>query len=145
MAQNTSAANILNGRRIGFIVKGKPASSQNSGSKKRSWKLKVSEAAQPLFQSPLADEDLVVRVTVFYDGIPDYDTDNVSKPVIDALKGVAYADDRQITDRNVRKRSLDNPYRIRGVSSLLVTAIADGEEFVFIEISKLGEQVKDLL
>lgn len=37
------------------------------------------------------------------------DVDNIAKVVLDALNGVAYADDRSITDLTIRKRYAEQP------------------------------------
>lgn len=136
---------VLGGLYFSFVVKGRPISSQNTGPAKRDWQKKISDVAKLLFLSPLADSDLVLRVTVFHNRIPEFDIDNVSKPISDALGGVVYHDDRQLTDRYARRRSLDGAYRIKGVRPQLATAMAEGEEFVYIEIYKLGDKVENLL
>jgi Holliday junction resolvase RusA-like endonuclease len=40
-------------------------------------------------------------------GLPTGDTDNYSKATLDALNGVAFEDDRQVTDLAARKRTRD--------------------------------------
>lgn len=127
-----------------IIVKGTPKSVHSSSRSRTTWKSQVAAKASAEFNSPLEDNDLRVKITIFYNGVPTFDADNVSKPVCDAMCGVAYHDDSQIMERIVRMRSLDGAYRIKGVPRKLAVAISDGEDFVWIAISRVGSEVENL-
>ena len=58
------------------------------------------------------------------------DVDNVPKPIFDALKGLIYIDDEQVTDIICRKRSLQIELRVENPA--VVAALADGNEFLYI-------------
>ena len=91
-------------------------------------------------------ERITIRITAYYNGVPTYDSDNISKPIVDALKGIAYVDDSQVIDRIARKRALGGAYRIKGVPPELAVAIAEGDDFVSIEINELSrEEAENLL
>ena len=40
---------------------------------------------------------IMLTITYFYDAV-EIDVDNILKPILDALKGLLYMDDNQITD-----------------------------------------------
>lgn len=105
---------------------------------------KVAAEARREFSTPLQDNDLRVKITVFYNGVPTFDADNVSKPICDAMCGVVYDDDNQIIERTVRMKSLDGAYRVKGVAPELAIAMCEGEDFVWVEISKVGSEVENL-
>ena len=124
-----------------IVIKGRPVSINSSPHNKTRWKSKVAEAASRIFSDPLEDTDLGIEITFFCDGHPDFDTDNMSKPICDCLKGVVYRDDSQIIDRNARIRDLNKYFYIKGIEPLVAVAMAEGEEFVSIRIVKMGERV----
>ena len=47
----------------------------------------------------------MLQITYFYDSVI-MDVDNIVKPIQDAIIGLAYIDDDQVTDFFVRKRNL---------------------------------------
>ena len=54
------------------------------------------------------------------------DNDNLVKPIQDALIGLVYVDDRQITDTRVRKTSIDGAFRVRHMSAVLAEGFVRG-------------------
>lgn len=99
------------------------------------------EAASQVFSVPLEDTDLRIVITVFCDGRPDFDIDNISKPICDCLKDIVYLDDSQLMERNARIRDLNVSFDIEGADKATAIAIAEGEEFVTIKIERLEEEV----
>src|SRR5690242_629396 len=122
---------------IKIVVKGRPCSIQASTATRQRWMEAVRAAGQAVCNVPLTANDLRIKITFFYNTLPDFDTDNVSKPICDALNGVAYTDDHQLAVRVARRRDIDSPYRIRGVHPDLAVAIAQGDDFVWIEIDQV--------
>lgn len=60
---------------------------------------------------PIESGDLKTRITYifdikFEDQIPDID--NLSKPIIDAFRGIIYKDDKQVVDRNATRIRLED-------------------------------------
>ena len=53
----------------------------------------------------------MLTVTYFYDSVS-MDVDNIPKPISDALKGLVYLSDEQVTDILCRKRNLNSDLRI---------------------------------
>lgn len=119
-----------------FIVTGTPLSVQASGTSKTRWKTTVAVAARaawPSGEPPLSDK-LQIQITCFHDSAPPLDADNMLKPIQDALIGIVYADDRQLTDTHGALRDLNDRYLLRGASLPLVTALVAGDPFVHIRV-----------
>jgi hypothetical protein len=76
-------------------------------------------------------------MTFFYRTLPDFDTDNISKPICDALNGIVYHDDHQLGERHARRRDINGSYQIQGIDPELAAAIGDGDDFVYIEIERI--------
>lgn len=57
----------------------------------------------------VAIERVMLQITYFYSD-DKLDVDNIVKPIQDALNGLAYVDDGQITDLIVRKRNLSDNF-----------------------------------
>ena len=87
-----------------------------------------------------------MQITVFYKEPPRFtlDVDNASKPICDALKGVAYNDDNQLIDRIARVRSIRRPFVLDDVDPEIVAALKMADEFVAIELVSLGDEVRFL-
>jgi crossover junction endodeoxyribonuclease RusA len=124
-----------------FVVTGKPVSHQTKDKKRlQAWKIQVRDAAKTYWKadSPIGGH-LRVIITHYYDAEPGFedavpDSDNIVKPVRDALNGVIYVDDYQITDFVSRRRSLNGSFRIKGISPVLAEGFCKGEEFLHVRI-----------
>jgi Holliday junction resolvase RusA-like endonuclease len=134
-----------------FVVIGKPVSYQTKERKRlKAWKQKVREASVVYWgnQAPIGNS-IQVTITHYYDApygdessVPD--SDNIVKPVRDALNGIIYVDDYQITDFVSRRRNLNGSFRIRGLSAALAEGFCNGEEFLHVIID-LAPNPEDLL
>lgn len=58
--------------------------------------------------------------------------DNMIKPIQDALAGLVYKNDRQITDAHTRETNIDGQFRVRHLSPVYARAFASGKEFMDI-------------
>jgi len=119
-----------------FIIEGPPVSQQTRNRQRlQSWKADVANAARRQLAANTAITQLEVKVviTYYYDGATP-DVDNIIKPIQDALIGVIYIDDRQVVETRSRKRSINNSYKIRGVSAVLLSGFAAGNDFLHIKI-----------
>jgi Holliday junction resolvase RusA-like endonuclease len=123
-----------------FIIIGKPVSHQTKDKQRlRDWKAKVRHVAETQWPQthPLGDS-MQVTITHYYDaphgeeGVPD--SDNIVKPVRDALNGVVYVDDYQITDFLSRRRNLNRSFRVKGMSTALAEGFCAGAEFLHVKI-----------
>ena len=81
----------------------------------------------------------MLQVTYFYNSVS-LDVDNILKPIQDAIIGLAYVDDNQITDVLVRKRDLSNSFKIENVNSLLAEGFSRGNEFLHVVITDAPNQ-----
>lgn len=112
-----------------FVIDGPPVSQQARRRRRvREWTREVKDAAESRWDtgSPFAGE-VVVIITYFYKG-GSLDVDNIPKPILDALKGLVYSDDAEISDLLCRKRDLNGDLQIRNPSSLLLDALRDTEQ-----------------
>ncbi len=78
-------------------------------------------------------ELVMVIVTHFFDRVAP-DVDNIPKPILDALKGLVYSDDSQVTDLLCRKRNLNDVSQVQSPSIILNEAFDRGDEFLHIVV-----------
>jgi len=81
----------------------------------------------------------MVTITYFFDGAS-LDVDNIPKPILDAMKGVVYSDDSEVTDLLCRKRDLSGDLRIPHPSALLLEALGRSEQFIHIMVTNALSQ-----
>jgi len=120
-----------------FTVDGLPVSQQARRRQLvREWTQDVRGAAEGEWsgQSPVTEE-LIVTITYFYDSKP-IDVDNIPKPILDALKGVAFVDDNQITDLICRKRDMNTDLQVQHFSTVLDEAFDRSTPFVHIIVDR---------
>ena len=91
-----------------------------------------SGARWPAGMPPLAGR-VRLRVTHYYE-IPVGDMDNIRKPIQDALQGIAYFNDRQISDATDRRFDINGSFVVRWWSPRLGMAFSVGRPFVHIEV-----------
>ena len=126
-----------------FVVIGRPVP---HGSKDkadlRRWRSIVREAAIANWPATAPVGDLVqVTITHYYasatlEGGALPDSDAIVKPVSDALNGVVYVDDYQISDFVNRRRDVNSSFRVKGISPVLARGFCTGEEFLHIQVIK---------
>jgi crossover junction endodeoxyribonuclease RusA len=61
-------------------------------------------------------------------------------PVLDALKGLVYEDDRQVTDLTMRKRDLSRDLRTDVRWPLFLQALTRGGEFLHVIVETAPDQ-----
>ena len=84
-------------------------------------------------KEPPFAEEVMVTITYFFDGAS-LDVDNMAKPILDALKGLVYSDDSQVTDLLCRKRDLNGDLRIQNPSPVLLANFSQSEPFLHITV-----------
>ena len=131
---------------VEFTVKGPPVSAQsNNPSLLQSWKDAVrTEAIKACagLAVPLAGPVRFVCVNYYEGPAQPLDDDNMVKAIRDALQGVVYENDRQITDSAVRQTIIDGAFRVRGASAVLLMAFSRGDEFVYIKVEPAPSHAK---
>ena len=123
-----------------FVVTGTPVSHQSHNKiRLRAWQEQVRQAAReamPSEEAPVTTDCLLVAVYFFGSPPVLLDNDNFIKPFQDALIGVVYQDDKQVTDTFIRRTDIGGRFRIPGRSRRLVDAIEQGQEFVYIRVEE---------
>lgn len=123
-----------------FIVPGVPRSANASAQSRRRSRERVAHAARERLAAGEAsiDQDLSVLVIYFYQGETTLDVDNITKSLLDGLKGILFEDDRQVSELLVRKTRLSAGLSLTGASLYLLEAIErvgqTGSDFVYVRI-----------
>jgi crossover junction endodeoxyribonuclease RusA len=121
-----------------FTVEGTPVSHQTSDkSYLQTWKAAVrAEAAKHWTSPPVTGPVKFILMNFFVGPKAPLDDDNMAKPIRDALNGLVYVDDQQITHAEHAQTSIDGYFQIRGVSLVLLDAFHRGKEFVYVRIEQ---------
>jgi Holliday junction resolvase RusA-like endonuclease len=129
-----------------FFIEGPPLSQQSRNlTRLRQWKDAVRAEAAKAWQGPPLSTALKLTVVYYHERESVLiDHDNMIKPIQDALAGLIYVNDRQITDAQTRKTNVDGRFRVRHISSMYARAFAGGREFVYIKIEEAPSH-QDLL
>lgn len=131
--------------RFEFIVDGPPVSQQarkrGKGNPIQDWKKTVRQEAEKYWSSEqkTATGLVMLQITYFYDS-DKMDVDNIVKPIQDAMKGLAYVDDKQVSDLLVRKRNLSGNFKAENMTSTLTKGFARGNEFLHIVVIDAPDQ-----
>ncbi|WP_225883977.1 RusA family crossover junction endodeoxyribonuclease [Prochlorothrix hollandica] len=121
---------------------GPPVSQQTRRRERlRAWKIVVRQEAEK-YWSPgqkAATGLIMLKITYFYDSVA-MDVDNIVKPIQDAIIGLAYIDDDQVTDVLVRKRNLLGNFKVENMTSILAEGFSRGNEFLHIVVIEAPDQ-----
>ena len=83
---------------------------------------------------PPASGSVAVTITYFFDDAP-LDVDNIPKPILDALTGLVYSDDSQVSDLLCRKRDLNDDLLIRSPSPELLEYLRHSKQVLHISVA----------
>ena len=119
-----------------FLIPRRPVSTNND-KRRQEWIRLVNKEAKKFWtgSSPIKDANL--QLTLIYlcrDNPPD--TDNIIKPIQDALNKLVYEDDRLISDVESHRRFLSEPIDITNLPLLLRKGVIIGEECVYVKVSE---------
>lgn len=120
-----------------FTIQGPPVSHQTRNrARLQQWKQDVRVAAQTRVSAGVAPSPDAVQITItyYYEG-DSPDVDNIIKPIQDALNGLVFVDDAQVSETKSRKRPLNGSYQIKGASGVLLQGFAAGLGFLHIRVS----------
>jgi crossover junction endodeoxyribonuclease RusA len=121
-----------------FLIPERPVSVQARRRQRvREWQQFVADqAAKTWEQAPITDQHLQLTL-VYLCGDAPVDTDNIIKPILDALKGLIYEDDVQITDVESRRRPLASlfDYNVDKWPDQLLQGLLSGNECVYVRLS----------
>lgn len=128
--------------RFEFIVDGPPVSQQTRRRERlKAWKTTVRQAAEKYWSSKQKTSTglVMLQITYFYDSVA-MDVDNIVKPIQDAIIGLAYVDDDQVTDVLVRKRDLSGNFKVKEMTSTLAEGFARRNEFLYVVVIDAPDQ-----
>lgn len=77
--------------------------------------------------------DLQLTLVYLFDEAPP-DTDNIVKPIQDALVGLIFSDDALIADVESHRRPLSGTFDLTKLPQLVLTGIFSGEECVYVQV-----------
>jgi crossover junction endodeoxyribonuclease RusA len=121
-----------------FLIPERPVSVQARRRQRvREWQQFVADqAAKTWEQAPITDQHLQLTL-VYLCGDAPVDTDNIIKPILDALKGLIYENDVQITDVESRRRPLASlfDYNVDKWPDQLLQGLLSGNECVYVRLS----------
>ncbi len=107
----------------------------------KAWKTLVRQEAEKYWSDDqkTATGSVMLQITYFYNSDA-LDVDNIVKPIQDAIIGLAYVDDSQVTDVLVRKRDLLGNFKVENVTSILAEGFGRGNEFLHIVVVDAPDQ-----
>ena len=76
----------------------------------------------------------MVVITYYFKG-GSLDVDNMPKPILDALNGLVYDDDSQVTDLVCRKRDRKRDLIFENPSPVLLNTLGRSEQFLHITVT----------
>jgi Holliday junction resolvase RusA-like endonuclease len=119
-----------------FTVEGPPVSHQtHDRANLQAWKQTVRAAASKAWTGAPETGPVKLVLMNFHEGpTAPLDDDNMAKPIRDALNGLVYLDDRQITHAEHIQQSIDGLFRVRGASLVILEAFHRGKEFVYVRV-----------
>lgn len=128
--------------RFEFIVDGPPVSQQTRRRERlKEWKTVVRQEAEKYWTSEqrTAIGLTKLQITYFFDAV-EMDADNIIKPILDAIIGLAYVDDIQVTDILARKRDLSGNFKVEDMTPILAEGFDRGNEFLHIVVVDAPDQ-----
>ncbi len=120
-----------------FVIDGPPMSARShNAARLAEWKVRVAAAAAQRWTGPLFRGKTRVVVTYYHEReTAGLDADNMIKPILDALTGVVYADDRQATQITARTvRLIDG--RDPDISAFVAMELARRREFLHVMVEE---------
>jgi hypothetical protein len=119
-----------------FLIPRRPVSTNND-TRRQEWIRLVNKEAKKFWtgSSPIKDANL--QLTLIYlcrDNPPD--TDNIIKPIQDALNKLVYEDDRLVSDVESHRRFLSEPIDMTNLPLLLRKGVIIGKECVYVKVSE---------
>ena len=120
-----------------FTIGGPPISHQTRDKANlRRWMTEIRAAASIAWagKPPLTAQLKCTIINFHEGGLASLDDDNMVKPIRDAMNGLVYRDDRQISYSETIQVGIDAPIKIRGASAILLAAYSRGDEFLYVRI-----------
>ncbi len=124
-----------NGLPFEFALEGSPVSQQTRRrARLQRWAADVRSAAERYGDgSPPVDSAVMVNIVYIFDGVQ-RDLDNIVKPILDAMKGLVYSNDSQVTDLICRKRRRQDDLQFALDSSIFDDFLTDSNQFLYVRV-----------
>ena len=121
-----------------FIIFGDPVSQQTRRSGRlHSWIATVrDQVTEHWATEEESSKDFVIVTINYFHEDRNLDIDNLPKPILDALKGIVFEDDSQVTDLICQKRDLSAEFSIPLGSQVLRHALGADGAFVRILVDR---------
>jgi len=135
------SSNPSNAEKVGkeywLLIPGKPGSTRARTKQAKvrlaNYRKTIKRSASQIFNTPLRG-GVEVHLYHFHKGT-DIDLDNIQKPILDALTGIAYKDDRQVESLNSKRVNFGASTTLSNVTSPLIPkALTDKKECVIIGV-----------
>ena len=84
----------------------------------------------------IAKDDLSVTIVYFHREETDIDIDNIIKPILDALAGLVYVDDKLVAQVLARRTRLSDGLIIRDMDESLALGIDEGSDFTYVIVDE---------
>lgn len=118
-----------------FLIPRRPVSLQAKSRRNlQAWKEFVRSEAERTWPRPVASERALEIALVYLFACDPVDTDNIVKPIQDALVGLIYDDDALITDVGSHRRMLTGSFDLTRCPDALIRGIVSGAECVYVRI-----------
>ncbi len=120
-----------------FLIPRRPLSLQTRNRNDlQGWKRLVAREAAALWGSrpPIRSGDLRLTIVYLSDEYPP-DTDNIIKPIQDALEGIVIVDDILVSDVQSHRRLYWQTFKTRRLPALLRSGLLIGAECVYVRLS----------
>jgi crossover junction endodeoxyribonuclease RusA len=119
---------------VEFVVPGVPISAQSKNRERlRHWQDLVIQAASHVWTTEPLDHEVAV-ILVLYGRRYHLDIDNMTKPILDALNGLIWKDDRQVMQALPARRDLFERYQVAGMSETLFKGFATKDTFLHVQV-----------
>lgn len=117
-----------------FLIPRRPLSLQANSGRLQLWKKFVHEEAAKVWVGEIVStEDLQLTLVYLCEDDPP-DTDNIIKPIQDALVGLLYMDDSLVSDVDCHRRFLASTFDLTQLPQLVVTGIKGQRECVYVRV-----------
>lgn len=125
-----------------FVIFRRPVSCQAKSKGLKEWKNFVRSEVKKFWEaySPIQDTNLQLTIVYFCDENP-LDTDNIIKPIQDALVGLVFENDSLISDVDSHRRFISGSMDVFGLSSMMLihamlSSLLTKQESVYVKVSE---------
>lgn len=121
---------------VEFLLLRRPIAHQSKdATKRRHWKEFVAIEARKAWGAQVPIDTPCQLTLVYFCGERPADIDNIIKPIQDGLNGIVYVDDGYVTDVDSHRRALTDAFDLVRLPLLVLAALSEGKEFVYVRVS----------